>query len=118
MSTPVAEDRAEAAMNQKHSVESVKERIRHALTLFPILSRSGIQTAIGPAIPNYIWSPVLDQMLESGEIIHHMSSVLNYNNRTRLTHRYYLTGNHEALVAADLLYPSSIAVVTDELVDL
>lgn len=44
-------------------ITTVQSKILYVLGLYPKLSRSMLQTGIGPAISPVIWGPVLDDMI-------------------------------------------------------
>lgn len=46
----------------------VRERIRHVLAIYPRVSRSMLQVGIGTSMPPVLWKPVLDKMIEDGEV--------------------------------------------------
>lgn len=46
-----------------------RQRILHTLEVFPFLSASMIHVGIGTASPSPIWKPVLQDLVNSGEVV-------------------------------------------------
>ncbi len=49
--------------------EMIRQRIVHTLTIFPKLSMSMLQIGIGTGFPPALWHPVLEKLIETGEIV-------------------------------------------------
>lgn len=68
--------------------EGIAARIRHVLEIWPILSPTLLQAALGPQIKSEQWRPVLEEMISSGiikqEIINKQSPAKRYNDYQRL----------------------------------
>lgn len=65
--------------------EHVRQKILLTLKIYPKLSRSMLQIGIGTGLPPIIWGPVLDQMVERGEIVIDLVVALSAGGRN-LTH--------------------------------
>lgn len=52
------------------AAEDVKARILHLLDIYPYISRAMIQTGLSPALPPKLWDPVLQHLVNTGEISH------------------------------------------------
>lgn len=48
--------------------EIYKDKIRRILSVYPRLSPSMLHVGLGPSTPAEIWRPILQDMIESGEI--------------------------------------------------
>lgn len=46
-----------------------KEKIQHLLTVFPAISQSMLQTGIGTSQSPKLWRPILNQMIDDGEVV-------------------------------------------------
>lgn len=46
---------------------TIREKIAHILTIYPVLSPSMIQTSLGNVSPK-VWKPVLETMIQEGEL--------------------------------------------------
>jgi hypothetical protein len=46
----------------------LRQKIKHALTVWPYLSGSMIQIGLGTAVPPVLWRPVLQSMIDQKEI--------------------------------------------------
>lgn len=51
-----------------NAVEQCRERILHALEIYPFLSASMIHQAIGTATSTALWRPILQEMVEDGRV--------------------------------------------------
>ena len=63
MMTPEAED------NVSDVQTLVKDKILHALEIFPFISNSMIHMAIGTSTPTMLWKPILEQLVREGYIL-------------------------------------------------
>ena len=61
----------------------VRERIIALLTVYPILSPSMIQIGLGSSLPTFVWRPVFDRMLISGELVEGLVEGPPSDNRQR-----------------------------------
>lgn len=70
-----------------------RDNILSQLETFPYVSKSMLQTGLGPALPPTLWKPVLQKMIEEGLIIETTVQITTPKgvNRTRtvLHHRDY-----------------------------
>jgi hypothetical protein len=49
-------------------LELIRDRMLHALEVFPFLSRSMIHMAIGTATATGLWHPILQSLLDQGHV--------------------------------------------------
>lgn len=68
--------------------ENIAARIKHILGIYPIVSPTMLQAALGPQVPASQWRPVLDDMLNNGVVkqdsINKLSPAKRYNDYQRL----------------------------------
>src|SRR3990172_6202219 len=50
-------------------IQSVRDRIIHVLTIYPILSPSMLQVGLGTSTQPGLWRPVLERMIDEGVVI-------------------------------------------------
>lgn len=65
-------------------------KIISLLETFPYISRTMIQVGLSPALPPKLWSPILDELVEKGEILKHSLPVTNNEGRTTTKVVYHL----------------------------
>lgn len=79
----------------------MEARIRLLLELYPVISPTMLQAGLGPQIPPAKWRPVLEQLLNSGEVrqesVYRQSVAGRHRNYIRLG----LTVNMDAIAAAN-----------------
>lgn len=46
----------------------LRKRIKFLLELYPRLGPSMLQTALGTSLPPGLWKPILEQMIQEGEV--------------------------------------------------
>lgn len=56
---------------QEAKEDIVRKLILHVLEIYPRLSSSLLQQAIGPQYPSSVWRPIVQTMLDAGEIVLH-----------------------------------------------
>ncbi len=49
--------------------EEIAEKIRYLLTEYPVISQSMLQYGLGPTTKAETWRPVLDDLIEKGEVV-------------------------------------------------
>ena len=49
--------------------ENLRQKIIHTLMIFPFVSRSMLHLGIGTAQMTALWKPILQEMVDSGEVI-------------------------------------------------
>jgi len=49
-------------------IEQTRERILHALEIFPFISGSMLNQAIGTSTPTKLWKPILEQLVTEGKV--------------------------------------------------
>lgn len=84
-------------MNEQAEPESVDEEVQaeiavkivHLLGIYPIISPTMLQGALGPQVKAGIWRPVLTQLIEEGKVVEESVSMLTpterYNTYTKLS---------------------------------
>lgn len=50
------------------AADNIKEKIKHVLTIYPLISHTMLQAGIGPQVQPKLWRPILDEMIASGEV--------------------------------------------------
>ena len=68
----------------------IRQKILHVLSIFPALSPSGIQVAIGPYTQSVKWRPVLRQLVDENHVLQDEVSLEAPDGRVRTYTRYYL----------------------------
>jgi hypothetical protein len=71
--------------------EETSERILHALEIFPFISASMLHQAIGTATAGNLWKPILEQLVELGEIKETTFSAKTPTGRTQSYTIYHLS---------------------------
>jgi hypothetical protein len=66
-----------------NAVEQVRERILHALEIFPFISSSMLHQAIGTATLGSLWKPVLNELIEEGLVVETTFSGKSSGGRTQ-----------------------------------
>lgn len=66
---------------QNQTEDWIRERISHALSIYPKLSPSMLQVGIGTALAPKIWKPVLETMIKEGVVIKEELSAKTPGNR-------------------------------------
>lgn len=59
----------ETLISLREARRILRAKIIHTLTIWPKLSPSMLQVGIGTSISPNIWKPILEQMIESGELV-------------------------------------------------
>lgn len=50
------------------SSKDIVDKLLHILDIYPVLSHTMLQAALGPKIPSRVWKPVMDQLVTEGKI--------------------------------------------------
>ena len=79
--------------------EGIATRIKHVLEIYPILSPTMLQAALGPQVPAKEWRPVLEDMIENKIVVQETQTKLSPANRYNDYQRIMLTGTSEQLKA-------------------
>jgi hypothetical protein len=58
----------EQDITAEQASDNIKEKIRHVLTIYPLISHTMLQAGIGPQIQPKFWRPILDELISRGEI--------------------------------------------------
>lgn len=72
------------------AAQEVKDRINHTLEVYPYVSRSMLQVAIGPGLSPKFWDPVFQHMVEHGEIKCIKTQVTSPGGRLLVKEIYHL----------------------------
>lgn len=51
------------------TTEQIRAKIAHILGIFPILSPSMLQVALGTSLPSTLWKPLLEDMVAEGIVL-------------------------------------------------
>lgn len=57
--------------------DMIRQRILHTLWIYPKLSPSMLQIGIGTGFPPALWHPVLERMIDNGEVIRSQTQATN-----------------------------------------
>ena len=57
------------------SIELLRKRIKFLLGVFPKLGPSMLQVALGTSLSPGIWKPILEQMIQEGEVQRHQETL-------------------------------------------
>lgn len=79
MSTGSTVDAIEAGYY--NAVEQVRERILHALEIFPFISSSMLHQAIGTATLGSLWKPVLNELIQDGKVMETTFTAKSFGGR-------------------------------------
>ena len=63
--------------------EGIREKIVHLLSIYPLISPTMLQGALGPQVKAAIWRPVLTMMIEDGTIIEEAQGLQNTYQTTQ-----------------------------------
>lgn len=55
-------------MSKEESPESIRERILHVLSVYPIISPTMLQVGLGTNIQAASWRPVLEELIAEGTV--------------------------------------------------
>jgi len=69
--------------------KEIEVKIIHQLKIFPIISPTMLQGALGPSLKPALWRPILTDLIERGVVIEELETVLTpaerYNTYTKLS---------------------------------
>lgn len=85
---PIEEENARMDEVERQ-LQLMRERILHSLEIFPFLSRSMIHMSLGTATPVGLWQPLLEKLVEDGEVVCtevHAKTPLNRSQAYTLYH--------------------------------
>ena len=74
----------------KHEMteEQISTKILHLLSIYPIVSPTMLQGALGPSMKPVLWRPVLDVLIADGQVVQEQESMMTpterYNTYTKL----------------------------------
>ena len=70
------------------TTEEIAVKILHLLSIYPIISPTMLQGALGGAMKPAIWKPVLDELVTAGKVIKEQESTMTpadrYNEYSKL----------------------------------
>lgn len=69
--------------------EEIEVKILHLLGIYPIISPTMLQGALGPAVKPILWRPVLARLLEEDKVVEEQEPLMTpadrYNTYTKLS---------------------------------
>jgi hypothetical protein len=71
-------------------IEQTKLRILHGLEVFPFISASMLNQAIGTGTPNDLWRPCLEALVSEGKVIEHIHAAKSPTGRAQSYTIYHL----------------------------
>jgi hypothetical protein len=71
-------------------IEQTRLRILHALEVFPFISGSMLNQAIGTSTPGDLWRPCLANLVEEGKVIEHNHQAKSPTGRSQSYTIYHL----------------------------
>lgn len=72
-------------MSQEQDNHNVlANRILHILDCFPKISPSMVQISLGSGVPTSMWRPVLDKLVEDGEVYRYQKTVVTPAGRSQV----------------------------------
>ena len=74
------------------SEQDIEEKIKFILGIYPILTHTMMQIAIGTGVPPRTWRPVLNKMVDSGTVVVDEVARLTPKGQHRSYTRLYLAG--------------------------
>lgn len=74
-------------------IEQTTARILHALKIFPFLSGSMLNMAIGTSTPTKLWRPLLERLVEEGKVVETNISADSSTGRLQAYTIYHLACN-------------------------
>lgn len=84
------------------TITLIQAKILYTLGLYPRLSRSMLNTGIGPAISPVIWGPVLDDMIARNLVREQIVNVKGPSDRANSPRILSLTAEGQMLVPDDI----------------
>jgi hypothetical protein len=84
------EDEADLGDEIRKELALIRERIVHALEIFPFLSSSAIHQAIGTGTATALWRPLLMKLVAEGTVCKTEVIAQTPLNRTQTYHLYHL----------------------------
>ncbi|MGL5074581.1 MAG: hypothetical protein ACRDBG_01900 [Waterburya sp.] len=69
----------------------IKDKIMHALEVFPFISHAMLQIALGTALPASIWRPLLDEFIAAGIVTEKKLTAKTSTGRTNTYKVYHLS---------------------------
>jgi hypothetical protein len=81
--------------------KSVRMRILHALTVFPKISHSMLQIAIGTGLPATLWKPILDELISAGTVKKYTEVVQSPYSHKAQSYTFLTLGDSNAVPDAN-----------------
>lgn len=91
-----------------HADTLIRDKIIHALDVFPVLSPSSLHVVIGPHIPSSQWRGVLEALLRDGTVCQESIVTPTPYGQHRSYTRLFLAHNSPRLKEAGLMTPTFI----------
>jgi hypothetical protein len=79
------------------TMEAVRMRILHSLTVFPKISHSMLQIAIGTGLPGSLWKPILDQLINEGAVKRYTEVVQSPYSYKSQSYTFLTLGDNNAV---------------------
>jgi hypothetical protein len=64
-----------------HEDVPIREMILHTLQIYPVISPTMLQNALGPWLKAALWRPVLDELIEEGAVVQMQETKLTPRGR-------------------------------------
>ncbi len=61
--------------------ETVREKIIHILGIYPTISPTMLQAGLGPYTKAMVWRPILDELIEDGQVSRTQESIKTPSDR-------------------------------------
>lgn len=74
-------------------IELTRIRILHGLEIFPFISGSMLNQAVGTSIPGELWKPILAQLIDEGVVVETAHSAKSPTGRAQTYTIYHLAKN-------------------------
>lgn len=70
----------------------LEEKILHILSIYPIVSPTMLQGALGPSVKSAVWRPALSRLIEAGKVIEETESLQTPTERYNTYTKLYIAG--------------------------
>lgn len=94
--------------------EHYRQRISHTLEIFPFISQSMLHVGIGTANMTVLWKPVLQQMVDAGEVLVSRVKAVGPSDRLQSYDVYHLPHMEYPGIKGTVQVPPGELLVDDE----